>query len=104
VWRGGWVILDGDGKEMPKESLGKSADHWRDFVDCVKSRSTPRADLRSVAQTTITCHLANASLWANAPVKWNKAKWDIEGKAGKDTMAYRRPYRAPHKLTHYPAV
>ncbi len=104
VWRGGWLILDSNGKELPKESLAKRADHWRDFVDCVKSRATPRADLRSVAQTTIACHLANAALWSESTVKWDAEKWDIQGKAGKETMAYRRPYRAPHKLTRYPAA
>ena len=49
-------VLDADGKELPKEESTPPPNHWRDFVDCVKSRKRPRADLASVAQTTIVCH------------------------------------------------
>lgn len=99
VWRGGWTILDQDGKELPKESSTPPPNHWRDWVDCVKTRSKPRADLASVAQTTIVCHLVNAALYSESTVRWNKKAMDIEGRAGKNTMAYRREYRKPWNLT-----
>ena len=98
VWRGGWTVLDADGKEIPKEESAGVGSHWRDFVDCVKTRKTPRADLRSVAQTTICCHLANIALYSGETVHWDNASWDLAGKAGRDTLQYRRPYRAPYKM------
>lgn len=102
VWRGGWVVLDADGKEIPKvESDPVPSSHWREFLDCTKSRKRPRADLASVAQTTNCCHLVNASLFSGETVRWDNAKNDIAGSAGKNTMAYTRPYRAPYKLTTY---
>lgn len=100
-WRGGWQILDGGGKELPKPEKPKVGDHWRDFLDCVKSRGTPRADLMSVVQTTLVCHLVNASLYAGETVRWDKAKMDIVGRAGKNTLAYSRPYRRPWVLPKY---
>lgn len=102
VWRGGWTILDPDGKEMPKEeSAPVPTDHWRNFLDCVKTREKPRATLGSVAQTTMVCHLSNAALFSGKTVKWDKKKMDIVGSAGKETSAYDREYRKPWVLTKY---
>jgi predicted dehydrogenase len=103
VWRGGWTILDAQGKELPKEEGEAVGDHWRNFIDCVKSRQTPRADLASVAQSTIVCHLANAALLSGQTVEWNKQRMDIQGRAGRDTIAYRRDYRRPWRLPMYRA-
>ena len=100
VWRGGWTLLDPDGKELPKVQADPvPTGHWRNFLDCVKTREKPRADLHSVAQTTMVCHLVNAALFSGQTVKWDKAKMDIVGGAGRNTMAYSRPYRRPWTLT-----
>lgn len=98
VWRGGWQILDADGKDLPKEESEALPNHWRNWADCVKDRKKPRADLRSVAQTTACCHLANIALYSGETVQWDAENWDLIGKAGRDTLQYRRPYRAPYKL------
>ena len=99
VWRGGWTVLDADGKELPKEESAPPPDHWRDFIDCCKTRKKPRADLASVAQTTIVCHLANVALYSGETVRWDKAKMDLVGKAGRTTQQYRREYRKGYKAT-----
>jgi len=102
VWRGGWTILDPDGKELPKEQADPvPTDHWRNWLDCLKSREAPRGDIASVAQTTIVCHLVNAAMQAGQTVAWDKAKNDLVGKAGRDTLAYSRPYRKPWTLPIY---
>jgi predicted dehydrogenase len=101
VWRGGWKILDPSGKELPKGEAPNPPSHWRDFVDCVKTRSKPRADLVSVAQTTIVCHLSNVALYSGETVHWDKAKMDIVGKPGRETIQYSRPYRKGYKLPEY---
>jgi predicted dehydrogenase len=102
VWRGGWKILDGKGKELEKESAEPlEGNHWRNFIDCMASREKPRADLASVAQTTICCHLVNTSLQSGEMVRWDKVKNDLVGKAGRNTLAYSRPYRKPYSLPMY---
>lgn len=99
VWRGGWVILDQDGKELPKEeSPAVPTDHWRNWLDCIKTREKPRSDLASVAQTTMICHLVNCSLYSGQTVNWSKSQMDIIGKAGKDTLSYHRNYRGSWSL------
>ena len=106
VWRGGWQVLDGDGKALPHPQAGtrpteRTNDHWQNWLDCVKTRQQPRSPLASMAQTTIVCHLANASLLAGEPVRWSKTKMDLAGHAGEHTLSYRREYRKPWKLPIY---
>lgn len=101
VWRGGWKVRDAEGKMLPKEESEVETDHWQNWLDCLKSRSQPRSNLASMAQTTITCHLANAALLAGETVRWDKAKMDIVGKAGKNTLSYQRAYRKPWSLPIY---
>lgn len=99
VWRGGWLLLDAEGKELPKEESDAPPNHWRDFVDCAKTRRQPRAHLPSVAQTTVVCHLANVAMDAGRTVIWNEARQDLVGRTGRDSEAYRREYRKPYRLT-----
>lgn len=100
-WRGGHQLLDADGKEMPKPEGEKRLDHWRNFLDCVKTRQKPTADLASVAQTTIVCHLVNAALYSGQIVRFDKKTMDLVGRAGRDTMSYERDYRRPWTLPRY---
>lgn len=101
VWRGGWQLMEPDGTLLPKERVPDTNDHWTNWLECVKSREQPRSNLASMAQTTIVCHLANASLLAGGTVHWSKEKMDIVGRTGKETLSYARPYRKPWKLPHY---
>lgn len=104
VWRGGWQVLDADGKELPKEQAAPTNDHMDNFLECLRTRQAPRSNLPSMAQTTIVCHLANAAYLAGEAVRWDKTKMDIVGKAGKNTTAYRREYRKGYNLPMYKTV
>ena len=101
VWRGGWIVRDREGKELPKEEAPATSDHWQNWLDCLKSRQQPRSNLASMAQTTIVCHLANVAYLAGESVRWSKERNDIVGSAGKNTQSYYREYRKPWKLPLY---
>jgi predicted dehydrogenase len=103
VWRGGWKVMDADGKEMPKEEAPATNDHWQNWLDCLTSREQPRSNLHSMAQTTIVCHLFNAAFLASDTVRWDKSKMDIVGKGGRNTVSYEREYRKGWKLPVYKA-
>ncbi|MFI5385152.1 MAG: Gfo/Idh/MocA family protein, partial [Fimbriimonadales bacterium] len=79
VWRGGWKILDADGKELPKEESAPPPDHWRNFVDCVKTRTQPRAQLVWGAQTRGVGHLAKGALSARGTGLWASKREEIAG-------------------------
>jgi predicted dehydrogenase len=68
--------------------------HVRDFLDCVKSRRQPVADLEGGHRVATACHLANLSLQLGRGIRWDVEREEIVG----DAEAARRlvrPYRAP---------
>ncbi len=68
--------------------------HVRDFLDCVKSRRQPVADLESAHRAATACHLANIALRVGRRIRWDAAKEEILDDAEAARMLV-RPYRAP---------
>ena len=68
--------------------------HARNFLDCVKSRSRPIADVEGGHQVTTACHLANLSLRTGRKLKWDAEREEIMGDAEANAMLV-RPYRKP---------
>jgi predicted dehydrogenase len=52
--------------------------HLQNWLDCIKSRKTPNANIRAAHQAARTSHIANASLKAGRPVRWNNSSQQIE--------------------------
>jgi predicted dehydrogenase len=68
--------------------------HVRNFIDCVKSRALPAADLLSSHRTAIPCHLANVALKVGRVLRWDDDKGDVAS----DTEASKlltKEYRSP---------
>jgi len=83
---------------QPYKMAGSSQEqfdlHARNFLDCVKSRERPIADVEQGHQVTTACHLANISLRTGKKIRWNPKTEEIIG----DTEASKwleRPYRKP---------
>jgi predicted dehydrogenase len=68
--------------------------HVRNFVDCVKSRSTPISDLESAHRASTMCHLANLSLRVGRKLRWDADRQTVVDDAPASDMLT-RPYRAP---------
>jgi predicted dehydrogenase len=68
--------------------------HARNFLDCVKSRQRPIADVEGGHEVTTACHLANISLRVGRKIRWNAEKEEIAGDAEASAMLV-RPYRKP---------
>lgn len=93
------------GNEGPGAPEKKPHDHWQNFIDCVKSRATPRSDIATMAKTTINCHLANIAYQSGKTIYWDAKKQDIVNRGdARDCVSYERPYRKPWKLKVYPAA
>ncbi len=77
--------------------LYESPGHRQDWINCIRSRQRPIADVAIGAGTITVCHLTNIAHWLNRPIKWDAAKGEIVG----DAEASRwmdRPKRAPYRL------
>ncbi len=59
---GGWQAFDGN-SELVHSEYGRQADkeHKDNFIDCIKTRKRPNADVEVGHQTVLLCHLANIS-------------------------------------------
>jgi predicted dehydrogenase len=68
--------------------------HARNFIDCIKSRQRPIADIEGGHRTTTACHLANLSLRLGRKLRWDVEKEQIVGDAEANAMLV-RPYRKP---------
>ena len=53
--------------------------HVRNFLDCVKSRSLPRANADAACQSHITCHAANIALFLGRKVNYDPVKNEFIG-------------------------
>ena len=70
------------------------ASHVRNFLDCVKSRRPPAADVEAGHRTATACHLANISLRLGRKVRWDGDKEEIVGDS-EASAQLERPYRPP---------
>ncbi len=84
--------------EKQKDTSGDGAKdyvtHIRNFLDCMRSRQQPLADIESAHQVATTCHLANISLRVGRKIVWDAAKEQIVGDPQANAMLT-RPYRKP---------
>ncbi len=68
--------------------------HARDFLECIRSRKQPVADIESAHAVATTCHLANISLLVGRKITWDARKEQIVGDREANEMLT-RPYRKP---------
>ncbi len=71
------------------------AAHARNFLDCIKSRQRPNADVEDGHRTVTACHLANISLrLGGRSIRWDARREQIVDDHEASTYL-ERPYRKP---------
>ncbi len=68
--------------------------HVRNFLDAVKSRQQPIANLEAGHRTAIACHLANIAARVGRVVHWDAARGTIAGDSEAEALLT-RTYRTP---------
>jgi myo-inositol 2-dehydrogenase / D-chiro-inositol 1-dehydrogenase len=71
--------------------------HARNFLECVKSRQRPSADVEEGHRTAAMCHLGNISMRLGRSIRWDAVTEQAIGDPEANHMLS-RPYRAPWKL------
>jgi len=65
--------------EILIESRGDgTVPHIRNFLDCVKSRKTPTANIRVAVEAARAAHLGNLALKKDRRIKWNSQREQVE--------------------------
>ncbi len=86
-----WIENPEHGKGSEPEQL---TNHVRNFLECVRSRQRPIADVEGGHRTAVACHLANISLRLGRKIRWDADNEQIIGDAEASAML-ERPYRKP---------
>ena len=93
--------LSSDPEGIVKEPLGKdevhlykSPGHHREWINCIRSRKKPNADVEIGARSATVCHLVNLAYWNRRTLHWDPQKWQFVGDAGANGWL-ERPRRDP---------
>ncbi len=79
-------------------SDGRNA-HIAEFLECIKTRKTPRSDVETVHRSTTLCHLGNMAYLLKRSVQWDPIKEEpINDPEAKNCLLYQREYRKPWSL------
>jgi predicted dehydrogenase len=79
------------GNHETAEPMGR---HARNFLDCIKSRNLPIADVEEGHRVSVACHLANLSMRLGRKLRWDIEKEEIIGDREANTHLV-RPYSKP---------
>ncbi len=80
--RGGFKVYDR--LESPgRDGSRLDAEHIAEFIDCLRSRRTPNADITTGATSSTLCHLGNVAYRLKREVDWDPRTGDF----GADTEA-----------------
>jgi predicted dehydrogenase len=63
---------------LVRSSGDGSVAHLRNWLDCIRSRKTPNANMRVAHHAARTAHIANAALRARRAVRWNNSSERVE--------------------------
>jgi predicted dehydrogenase len=77
--------------------LEKSPGHHRNWLDCIRSRKRPLADVEIGARSVAITILGNLAYWNRRPLRWDPVKWEFIGDSQANTWLDRER-RDPWKL------
>ncbi len=76
--------------------LYESNDHHRNWIDCIRSRKRPVADVEIGARSVTVCHLGNLAYWNGRKLRWDPKHWKFDDAEANEWLD--RPRRDPWQL------
>ncbi|MCC6794856.1 MAG: Gfo/Idh/MocA family oxidoreductase [Candidatus Hydrogenedentes bacterium] len=87
----------GEAVEVKVDEGDVTVQHMRNFLDCIKSRKTPNADVEEGHRSTTIAHLGNIALWTKSRIEWDPVAERItNNEAANQYLEYE--YRKPWTL------
>ena len=81
----------------PKVKLYVSKSHMGNWLECIKSRKRPAADVEIGHRSATVCHLGNIARWLGRKLKWDPEKEQFIGDDEANKLLD-RPRRKPYTL------
>jgi predicted dehydrogenase len=101
--RGGcWLIPNKDSKVEPvtmendRELAQMNVPHWKNFLECIKTRQKPTSDIETCVRSSTACILGNLSMRFKTRLDWDEKNWTVQQADLKPHL--KSHYRAPWKL------
>jgi predicted dehydrogenase len=94
-WNGKWGfrVYDSKGMLVFDDDANEEDTHQRNFIDCVRSRKAPNAEIEIGHTSTLHSHLGNIVVRIGRPVKFDATSESIPGDAEADRLLHRE-YRS----------
>lgn len=99
-------VIFTDPADILKEPIGQdeihlrkapNGDHHLDWMQCIKTRKRPIADVEIGARSVTVCHLINLAYWHHRKLTWDPQKWEFPG--DEEANSWRsRPRREKYPL------
>ncbi len=101
VNRGGYTLFpNAKGAEPVVEKSKEMADmnvpHWKNFLECLRTREKPISDIETCVRSTTTCVLANLALRHGMTLDWDDKAFTVKQHDVKPFL--KAKYRSPWKL------
>ena len=103
VKRGGCYVIPNEKSQITALSYERdqamnamNVPHWKNFIECIKTRSRPTSDIETCVRSSTVCILANLSMRHKSWLDWDETNWTVRQKAVKPFL--KAKYRAPWKL------
>jgi hypothetical protein len=98
---GVWVVPARESKltelalEKDKEMSEMNVPHWKNFLECIKTRQKPTSDIENCVRSSVTCILANVAMRAKTRINWDEKNWTVLEKEAKPFLKpnYRKPWK-----------
>ncbi len=92
------VVPEGKGGQHAevKATSSGNANHWSNFLQCVRTRERPISDIEKGFRSTATCLLGNVALRSGERIAWDEHQLTVPQPAARAFLV--REYRAPWKL------
>jgi hypothetical protein len=100
IGNGRWRAFDPKG-QLVREEAGQynDAGHAQNFIDCLRTREKPTADLETVGHpSSVLCHLGNAAWRAGRSLRFDSETYTFAGDDDANQYLTRPEYRAPWTL------
>ena len=97
---GYWIFPNEKGRtpmeEKRRELADMNAPHWKNFVECVRTREKPISEIETCVRSTTTCLLANIALRHGLTLDWDDKAFTVKQNEAKAYL--KAKYRSPWKL------
>lgn len=82
--------------EKDKEMGDMNVPHWKNFIQCLKTREKPQSDIETCVRSSTACILANLSMRHKTWLDWDETNWTVKQAEIKPYL--KAKYRSPWKL------